>query len=148
MPAHVQARVCLRRPRRRRQDQAGRDARVRGAERLHSVRHCSCPAGWAASEPCSQQPSDVPPVAPLQVELLHWKSVKELTNDGGVIKKIKTEGSGWENPKDVDEVTGASPCRQLPRSERRRLLSTGSRIAREAAFLTCVTSPLPQCPTR
>lgn len=46
-----------------------------------------------------------------QVELLHWKSVKELTNDGGVIKKIVKEGSGWENPKDVDEIKGEPPGR-------------------------------------
>lgn len=54
------------------------------------------------------EPLELTPISLFhQVELLHWKSVRELTDDGGVIKKAVQEGTGWENPKDVDEVTGA-----------------------------------------
>lgn len=40
------------------------------------------------------------------VELLSWKSVKDITGDGGIIKTTSKEGSGWDNPKDKDEVLG------------------------------------------
>lgn len=50
----------------------------------------------------------IPPNATLnfEVELLHWKSVNDLTGDEGVIKKIMKEGEGYDNPKDKDEVLG------------------------------------------
>ncbi|KAI4354291.1 hypothetical protein L6164_003166 [Bauhinia variegata] len=38
------------------------------------------------------------------VELLSWTSVKDICKDGGIIKKILTEGENWENPQDPDEV--------------------------------------------
>ncbi|XVF21316.1 hypothetical protein REPUB_Repub12eG0080600 [Reevesia pubescens] len=48
----------------------------------------------------------IPPNATLQfdVELLSWTSVKDICKDGGIFKKILTEGEKWENPKDPDEV--------------------------------------------
>lgn len=41
-----------------------------------------------------------------EVELLHWKSVSDLTSDGGVVKKMIIEGTGYENPSGKDEVLG------------------------------------------
>jgi hypothetical protein len=41
------------------------------------------------------------------VELLSWKSKKDILGDGGVMKTILQEGTGWDNPKDRDEVLGA-----------------------------------------
>ena len=46
---------------------------------------------------------------PRQVELLSWKSIKELTADGGVVKTVVTEAdkNEWSTPNDVAEVTVA-----------------------------------------
>ncbi|XP_030463597.2 70 kDa peptidyl-prolyl isomerase-like isoform X2 [Syzygium oleosum] len=51
-------------------------------------------------------PPLVPPNATLvfDIEMVSWTSIRDLTGDGGVLKKIITEGEGWATPRDADEV--------------------------------------------
>ncbi len=46
----------------------------------------------------------------MQVELISWKSIKDIAGDGGIIKTIEIEGKGWEKPKDRDEALGKPHC--------------------------------------
>jgi len=51
-------------------------------------------------------PPKIPPGATLdfEVELLTWRSVKDVEGDGGLIKTVVAEGEGWQTPGDADEV--------------------------------------------
>ena len=49
----------------------------------------------------------IPPNSTLnfEVELLRWKSTKDILGDGGIMKTVTKAGSGWATPRDKDEVT-------------------------------------------
>ncbi|CAK7339867.1 unnamed protein product [Dovyalis caffra] len=51
-------------------------------------------------------PSLIPPNATLvfDIEMLSWSSIRDLTGDGGILKKMIKEGEGWATPRDGDEV--------------------------------------------
>lgn len=42
------------------------------------------------------------------IELLSWRTIRDITGDGGILKKILKEGEGWATPRETDEVSGST----------------------------------------
>ncbi|GLJ43337.1 hypothetical protein SUGI_0900200 [Cryptomeria japonica] len=53
------------------------------------------------------RPPSIPPNTTIQldVELISWTSVVDVCKDGGILKKIISQGENYEKPKYADEVT-------------------------------------------
>ena len=82
-------------------------ATMRKGER--AVLKCAPEYGYGASG----SPPTIPPGATLlfDVELLSWKSVKDICGDGSIIKKIVESGKGYKKPTPLDEVVGEQHAR-------------------------------------
>lgn len=57
-------------------------------------------------------PPLIPPNSSLvfDIELLSWNTIRDITGDGGILKKIIKEGEGWATPRVNDEVLGNTNC--------------------------------------
>ena len=53
--------------------------------------------------------SGVPPNATLayEVEVLAWKSPRDLSGDGGVLREVLQPGKGSHHPQEIDDVLSA-----------------------------------------
>lgn len=51
-------------------------------------------------------PPLIPPNSTLvyDIEMISWSTIRDITGDGGILKKITREGEGWATPRDGDEV--------------------------------------------
>ncbi|KZV14935.1 hypothetical protein F511_33913 [Dorcoceras hygrometricum] len=51
-------------------------------------------------------PPQIPPDTTLifDIELISWYPIREISGDGGILKKIIREGEGWATPNEHDEV--------------------------------------------
>ncbi|XP_024031211.1 70 kDa peptidyl-prolyl isomerase [Morus notabilis] len=51
-------------------------------------------------------PPLIPPNSTLvyDIEMISWRTIRDITGDGGILKKIIKEGEGWATPRDGDEV--------------------------------------------
>eukprot|EP00262_Sarcandra_glabra_P003861 TRINITY_DN1468_c1_g1_i2.p1 TRINITY_DN1468_c1_g1~~TRINITY_DN1468_c1_g1_i2.p1 ORF type:complete len:535 (-),score=113.95 TRINITY_DN1468_c1_g1_i2:167-1771(-) len=51
-------------------------------------------------------PPFIPPNSTLtyDVEMLSWRTIRDLSSDGGILKKTVRDGEGWAYPKEADEV--------------------------------------------
>ena len=60
-------------------------------------------------------PPTIPPNSTLnlEVELLSWQSNRDISGDGGVLRTIVKDSSGYETPGDRDEVLGESVRRVI-----------------------------------